>query len=510
MNIYSKDYSLNSDTKMAKLLNSTDNDIAIISNNSVADSGIQYTNLATLTGTQILSNKSLSDSTTYIVDDTDITKKAQFEASGITTGTTKTLTIPNKSGTLALLDDARMTDWVLTNSYKQNDRCYWKGILCQANSDILANIAFAWGINGATWSPVIGYGYTWKGIFSNTSTYAVNDIIVSSTTGTIIYRCGIAIIVASINYEPVSGINRNFFIPTSLGSIQEFVGATSTSNGQAGLIPATTISQGLNIVTGQGFKSQKDIVPTFASVNTPVDFYIGDRAFYYGVLVEATANVMSGTALNWNSWKPAICSDGTFKWRGTFLATSTYNVNDIVTKNAVDTTFYRCMTAITTASTNFDPSTGLNRHYWQPMTQANTNVFSPATASLNGQSGLVPAPLVGQHNAILKGNGWGMSIYKGTVTIGDVGGTSGVLPTSGDITSASATASPTIDITINHPSVSANAIYNITIENMGNELYANDITQVEFTRISTSQIRVYFEETSSSVQNIKLNIMIFD
>jgi hypothetical protein len=134
-----------------------------------------------------------------------------------------------------------------------------------------------------------------------------------------------------------------------------------------------------------------------------------------------------------------------------------------------------------------------------------------ASSTVNGQGGLVPQPLVGKQNSILKGDGtWGMSIYKGTVSIGDVGGTSGNLPVSGDIISASITTGSAVSITINHPSVSSNAIYNITTENTGNQLYANDITQTVFTRISNSQIRVYYEETSTSVQTIKLNIVIFD
>jgi Rieske Fe-S protein len=134
-----------------------------------------------------------------------------------------------------------------------------------------------------------------------------------------------------------------------------------------------------------------------------------------------------------------------------------------------------------------------------------------ATSSVNGASGAVPQPLTGQQNSFLRGDGtWGMSIYKGTVSIGDVGGTSGNLPVSGDIISATTTTGSAVSITINHPSVSANAIYNITTENISNQLYANDITQTVFTRISNNQIRVYYEETSTSVQGIKLNIMIYD
>lgn len=57
--------------------------------------------LATLTGAQTLTNKTLSDSTTYLADNSDSTKKAQFELSGVTTATTRTMTVPNASGTIA-------------------------------------------------------------------------------------------------------------------------------------------------------------------------------------------------------------------------------------------------------------------------------------------------------------------------------------------------------------------------------------------------------------------------
>lgn len=59
--------------------------------------------LATLAGTETLTNKSLSDSTTYIIDDGDATKRAQFQASGITAGQTRVFTLPDYNGTLATL-----------------------------------------------------------------------------------------------------------------------------------------------------------------------------------------------------------------------------------------------------------------------------------------------------------------------------------------------------------------------------------------------------------------------
>ena len=72
--------------------------------------------VATLTGTQTLTNKTLEDATTYFADNSDSTKKLQFQLSGITTGTTRTLTVPDASGTIALLSDlgSAANDGILT------------------------------------------------------------------------------------------------------------------------------------------------------------------------------------------------------------------------------------------------------------------------------------------------------------------------------------------------------------------------------------------------------------
>ena len=60
--------------------------------------------IVTIDDSQTLTNKSLSDSTTYFVDNSDATKRLQFELSGITSGQTRSVTVPNSSGTLALID----------------------------------------------------------------------------------------------------------------------------------------------------------------------------------------------------------------------------------------------------------------------------------------------------------------------------------------------------------------------------------------------------------------------
>ena len=57
---------------------------------------------ADLSSAQTLTNKTLQDSTTSIVDNGDASKVLQFDAAGITPATTRTLTAPDASGTIAL------------------------------------------------------------------------------------------------------------------------------------------------------------------------------------------------------------------------------------------------------------------------------------------------------------------------------------------------------------------------------------------------------------------------
>jgi hypothetical protein len=54
---------------------------------------------------QVLTNKTFTDSLTYFQDDVTNTKKMQFQLSGIDANTTRTLTVPNKDGTIAVTAD---------------------------------------------------------------------------------------------------------------------------------------------------------------------------------------------------------------------------------------------------------------------------------------------------------------------------------------------------------------------------------------------------------------------
>ncbi len=64
----------------------------------------------------------ISDSTFRIQDNTDATKQIAFEASGITTGTTRTLTAPNSSGTIALTSDLFTLVSTKTTTYTANNK----------------------------------------------------------------------------------------------------------------------------------------------------------------------------------------------------------------------------------------------------------------------------------------------------------------------------------------------------------------------------------------------------
>jgi hypothetical protein len=75
------------------------------SSTSCTGNAATVTNGVYTTTAQTLTNKSLSDSTTFFIDETDATKKLQFQLSSITTATTRTLTVPDVSGTIVTTGD---------------------------------------------------------------------------------------------------------------------------------------------------------------------------------------------------------------------------------------------------------------------------------------------------------------------------------------------------------------------------------------------------------------------
>lgn len=64
-------------------------------------------NITTDTNTQTLTNKSLVDSSTFIIDNVDNTKRVQIQAATVTTGTTRTLSVPDADTTIVGTDVAQ-------------------------------------------------------------------------------------------------------------------------------------------------------------------------------------------------------------------------------------------------------------------------------------------------------------------------------------------------------------------------------------------------------------------
>jgi Collagen triple helix repeat (20 copies) len=296
----------------------------------------------------------------------------------------------------------RGSPWTYTDAYKAGDIVDWWGLQCVANGTIAANTAFSWGTTGATWSPILGKGSSliWKGVFSSSSTYEVNDIVAAGT-GTRLFLCITAITTAGTDYEPQSGIAKNVWRQIINATGYDFKGASATANGQQGVVPAPVQHDQEKTLLGAG---------TFRHRLTPHStsgkYVAGDRCLWWGLPVEANGSIdgtSTAVAFAWGTtgatWKPVLSS--THTWRGTFSSANTYAVNDVVC-SSTSSRLYFCATAITTAGTSYDPLTGANRNVWRFSNDVSLYDFKGASSTLSGQPGAVPAPAINDQNRALR------------------------------------------------------------------------------------------------------------
>ncbi len=104
------------------------------------------------TDTQTLTNKTFTDSTTYFQDESDNSKKVQLQLSSISNSTTRTLTVPDASGTICLTTgNCAGTGAGLGGSGTQNYVAKWNGTFDLTNSLIYdSGTAVGIGTTGAS------------------------------------------------------------------------------------------------------------------------------------------------------------------------------------------------------------------------------------------------------------------------------------------------------------------------------------------------------------------------
>lgn len=138
--------------------------------------------VVTTTGTQTLTNKTFTDSSTLFQDDVTNSKKMAFQLSGITAGTTRTLTVPNVNGTIVTTGDtSSVTNAMLAGSIANNKL---------ANSTISgvalgSNLFTLTAGTGLTWSAGSNYNGSAASTLAvdATSANTANKIVIRDASG---------------------------------------------------------------------------------------------------------------------------------------------------------------------------------------------------------------------------------------------------------------------------------------------------------------------------------------
>lgn len=174
--------------------------------------------IAGTTGTY--TNKSLSDASTYIYDDATPSKKLQFDCSIISASTTRTVTIPDASGTMALYASTGGT-----GAGSGASSLVWTYAVSKAGD--LVNGRIYTGATGTTTASVITCtnlipaGYRPPAPFANTAHRFVGHGLVGATgashISTTIDENGTCVISRSVASGPVLSAGQNFVNAQAFG-----------------------------------------------------------------------------------------------------------------------------------------------------------------------------------------------------------------------------------------------------------------------------------------------------
>lgn len=272
----------------------------------VLDSGTTYngsaartisiaTSIATLAGSQVLTNKTFTDSSTLFQDDVDNSKKMSFQLSSVATGTTRTLTVPNVSGTIVTTGDTGTVSNTMLAGSIANAKL--------ANSTI-SGVALGSNLNGLTAGSFLTYtvGTTFNG--SAASTLAVNAVS-ANTANTVVARDASGNFTAGTITAALTGLAST--ATAILVSSTSFAGSTSSS---ANTVALRDASQDIfaNLFRGTA---------TTARYADLAENYLGDVKYAAGTVV-----MFGGDA------EITLATDGTRRVAGVVSTNPAHLMND--------------------------------------------------------------------------------------------------------------------------------------------------------------------------------------
>lgn len=303
-------------------------------------SGYGITDGVTLTGTQTLTNKTVTDATFTIQDDADNTKKAQFQASGITTATTRTYTLPNDNGKIVITnsgntvnnipkfnnDDKLVSSNITDNNVSVNIGLYavfglaGTTTISYLNSYLLASIPVSGLITGYFGEKNFYGGVYRSCLFSNDTTsqsvivanpkipYCVNGtnsytgsktganiIFASDTTATNNWDIGIGANAVGVDVFSIGRNNTSLFTMNNAGAITTQIVSTRANNTGTGLgqiylngatgnrIDFNTNGIGAPTFTTRSAGTKVVLYPSIAGASADYALGIASSTLWYGV-----------------------------------------------------------------------------------------------------------------------------------------------------------------------------------------------------------------------------------
>lgn len=350
--------------------------------------------VATLSGTQTLTNKTLTDSTTFFQDETDNTKKLQFQLSEISTATTRTLTIPNVNGTIITSGDTgTVTNTMLAGSI--------------ANTKLVNSSLTV----GTTSIALGGTATTLAGLTSVTSTAFVGELTGNASTATALKNArtingvsfdGTANITVAADANTLTGttlasgvVNSSL---TSVGTLSSLAVSGSATIGTDLTVTGNLTVNGTTTTINSTIVAVDDIAIELGSVAAPNDTTANGGGIILKGATDKTFTWSSGTSSWASSENLSIASGKTFKINGSDVLTSTQvlgktpggtSAGDIATIDATQTLTNKTISGASNTITNIANSA-------TTATSANTaSAIVARDASGNFSAGTITASLTG-------------------------------------------------------------------------------------------------------------------